>query len=56
MLRTVAVALDTSSWEEFEEWCSFFGPRVGTLKVGLEAFVRWGPKAVTVAKAHSVAV
>ena len=28
----------------------FFGPRVGVLKVGLEAFVRWGPPAVEAAR------
>jgi orotidine-5'-phosphate decarboxylase len=44
-LRRVAVALDTSDWETFCRWCDTFGPRVGVLKVGLEAFVRFGPKA-----------
>lgn len=45
-LEFLAVALDTSEWEEFEVWCARYGPRAGVLKVGLEAFVRWGPKAV----------
>ncbi len=45
-LRRVAVALDTSDWTTYERWCDFFGPRVGVLKVGLEAFVRWGPVAM----------
>ena len=45
-LTALAVALDTSDWETFRRWCTFFGPRVGVLKVGLEAFLRWGPKAV----------
>ena len=48
-LDHVAVALDTSDWQQFEEWCAVFGPRVGWLKVGLEAFVRWGPRAAEVA-------
>lgn len=46
----IAVALDTSDWDEFRRWCRLFGPRVGLLKVGLEAFVRWGPKAVEEAR------
>jgi orotidine-5'-phosphate decarboxylase len=45
----VAVALDTADWRTFEHWCGVFGPRVGTLKVGLEAYVRWGPRAASVA-------
>ena len=45
----IAVALDTSDWEEFQAWCRVFGPRVGCLKVGLEAYVRWGPSAAEVA-------
>jgi len=45
-LEHLAVALDTSDWLEFDAWCGRFGPRVGVLKVGLEAFVRWGPEAV----------
>jgi orotidine-5'-phosphate decarboxylase len=48
----LAVALDTSDWEEFCRWCELFGPRVGVLKVGLEAFVRWGPRSVEVARQH----
>ncbi len=52
----VAVALDTSDWETFTEWCEFFGPRVGVLKVGLEAYNRWGPDAVARAKRHGKAV
>ncbi len=49
-LGSVAVALDTSDWERFDSWCRYFGPRVGLLKVGLEAFVRWGPRAVEAAR------
>jgi orotidine-5'-phosphate decarboxylase len=45
-LDRVAVALDTSDWPTFESWCDRFGPEVGVLKVGLEAFVRWGRPAV----------
>ena len=42
----LAIALDTPDWSEFTEWVDRFGPRAGVLKVGLEAFVRWGPRAV----------
>ena len=52
-LERVAVALDTPEREEFDAWCSLFGPRVGALKVGLEAFVRWGPAAVGTARRHA---
>ena len=55
-LRRVAVALDTSDREEFSRWCALFGPRVGLLKVGLEAFVRWGPPAVDEARASGAGV
>ncbi len=55
-LEAVAVALDTAEREEFSRWCRFFGPRVGVLKVGLEAFVRWGPPAVEEARAAGHAV
>lgn len=51
-LARVAVALDTGDWETFRRWCAVFGPRVGVLKVGLEAFVNWGPKAVETARNH----
>lgn len=50
-LEFLAVALDTSNWGEFEDWCTHFGARAGVLKVGLEAFVRWGPSAVERARA-----
>lgn len=49
----IAVALDTSDWNEFCHWCRTFGPRVGLLKVGLEAFVKWGPAAVEEARARA---
>lgn len=45
-LEFLATALDTSDWEEFDRWCERFGPRAGVLKVGLEAYVRWGSRAV----------
>jgi orotidine-5'-phosphate decarboxylase len=49
-LEPVAVALDTPKRETFSHWCALFGPHVGVLKVGLEAFVRWGPESVTEAR------
>jgi orotidine-5'-phosphate decarboxylase len=52
-LAAVAVALDTDERATFDAWCERFGPRVGVLKVGLEAFVRWGPAAVTEARRHA---
>ena len=42
----LAVALDTGEWSEYCLWVDRFGPRAGVLKVGLEAYVRWGPRAV----------
>jgi orotidine-5'-phosphate decarboxylase len=50
-LEQVAVALDTAERTTLERWCALFGPRVGVLKVGLEAFVRFGMPAVGAAKA-----
>ena len=49
-LERLALALDTSDWPTYLRWCRFFGPRVGVLKVGLEAFTRWGVRAVEVAR------
>lgn len=49
-LRRLALALDTPDWPTYVQWCRFFGPRVGVLKVGLEAFSRWGLRAVEVAR------
>jgi orotidine-5'-phosphate decarboxylase len=49
----VAVALDTSDWEEFASWAEFYGPRVGVLKIGLEAFLAFGPRAVEEARSHA---
>lgn len=50
-LEPVAVALDTAERSTFDDWVDFFAPRVGVLKVGLEAFVRFGPPAVERARA-----
>ncbi|MCZ6727789.1 MAG: orotidine-5'-phosphate decarboxylase [Acidobacteria bacterium] len=55
-LERVAVALDTPEWERFVELCELFGPRVGVLKVGLEAYTRWGPAAVAEARRHDADV
>lgn len=52
-LDRLAVALDTPDWTTFRQWCEEFGPRVGTLKVGLEAFSRWGIRAVEEARRHA---
>jgi len=52
-LDRLAIALDTPDWSTYEKWCEQFGPRVGVLKVGLEAFVRWGHEAVDVARRHA---
>lgn len=52
-LDRVAVALDTADRAEFARWAALFGPRVGVLKVGLEAFARWGPEAIAVARRHA---
>jgi len=49
-LSRLALALDTSDWPTYLRWCRFFGPRVGVLKVGPEAFTRWGLRAVEVAR------
>lgn len=49
-LSRLALALDTPDWPTFVRWCRFFGPRVGVLKVGLEAFSRWGLRAIEVAR------
>ena len=49
-IARLAVALDTPDWATFESWADRFGPRVEFLKVGLEAYVRWGPRAVARAR------
>jgi orotidine-5'-phosphate decarboxylase len=55
-LERVAVALDTADWPTFVSWCRLFGPRVGVLKVGLQAFTTWGPKAVEQAREYDARV
>ncbi len=55
-IAPLAVAIDTSDRQQFERWCALFGPRAGVLKVGLEAYVRWGPEAVAIARRHGAAV
>ncbi|MFQ5348999.1 MAG: orotidine-5'-phosphate decarboxylase [Thermoanaerobaculia bacterium] len=55
-LSRVAVALDTADRSELSRWAAYFGPRVGVLKVGLEAFVRWGPEVVDEVRQRAAAV
>ena len=55
-LHRVVLALDTDDWPTYMRWCRFFGPRVGVLKVGFEAFGRWGLRAVEVARRDSRAL
>ncbi|HVS63639.1 MAG TPA: orotidine-5'-phosphate decarboxylase [Thermoanaerobaculia bacterium] len=55
-IERVAVALDTAEWSEFERWCRLFGPRVGALKVGLEAYLRWGDRALGAAGEHAASL
>lgn len=52
-LDHIVLALDTDDWPTFMRWCRYFGPRVGVLKVGLEAFGRWGRRAIEVARRDS---
>jgi orotidine-5'-phosphate decarboxylase len=52
-LDRLAIALDTDDRSTFGAWCRRFGPRVGVLKVGLEAYCRWGPGSVEVARAET---
>lgn len=49
-IEHVAVALDTDERAEFSSWCAALGSRVEVLKIGLEAFVRWGAEAVREAR------
>ena len=55
-LSRVVVALDTADRDELRRWTDYFGPRVGVLKVGLEAFVRWGPEVVAEVRDRAAAV
>ncbi len=56
VLSRVAVALDTDDRAQLRDWAAYFGPRVGVLKVGLEAFVRWGPEVVAEVREKAAAV
>lgn len=55
-LERVAVALDTDDRDTFSRWCSFFGPRVGVLKVGPRVVLRWGRTAIEEAARTGAAV
>ena len=55
-LERVAVALDTDDRDTFSRWCSFFGPRVGVLKVGPRVVLRWGRAAIEEAARTGAAV
>ena len=55
-IESLAVALDTAHRDDFDELCALFGPRVGVLKVGLEAYTRWGADAVKEARRHGAAI
>ena len=55
-LERVAVALDTDDRETFSRWCSFFGPRVGVIKVGPRVVLRWGRRAIDEAARTGAAV
>jgi orotidine-5'-phosphate decarboxylase len=52
----LAVALDTADWDDYVALCAAFGPAVGVLKVGLEAFTRWGAAAVAEAQRHGAQI
>jgi len=52
----LAVALDTADRATFSRWVAEIGPLVGVLKIGLEAFVRFGPPAVADARASGARV
>ena len=55
-LAQIAVALDTDDRETFSRWCALFGPRVGVLKLGPRAVLRWGRGAVEEAAASGAEV
>lgn len=48
-----AVALDTADLGRLRTLAESLGPRVGFLKIGLEAYVAHGPKAVEAVAAHA---
>lgn len=49
----LAIALDTADLGRLRSLAKSLGPRVGFLKVGLEAYVAHGPKVIEVAAAHA---
>jgi orotidine-5'-phosphate decarboxylase len=49
----IAVALDTPERGQLDAWVRALGPHAGCLKVGLEAFVRWGPPMVEATRSHA---
>jgi orotidine-5'-phosphate decarboxylase len=49
----IAVALDTPDARQLEQWAELFAGEVDVLKIGLEAMVALGPRAVTTAVAHA---
>jgi hypothetical protein len=51
-LDRVAVARDTPNRATDNRRVALFGPRVGVLKGGREALVRWGPPGVAAAREH----
>ena len=52
-LSRVALALDSPDREQILSWAREFGPRVGVLKLGLEAMVRFGPELVGEVRRHA---
>jgi orotidine-5'-phosphate decarboxylase len=52
-LARVALALDLADADALHAAAVRFGPRVGVLKVGLEAFVRLGPAAVEAVRPYA---
>jgi orotidine-5'-phosphate decarboxylase len=55
-IEQLAVALDTADRELFSRWVAEIGPHAGVLKIGLEAFVRFGPPAVAEARASGARI
>ncbi len=49
-LDRVAIALDTGDRVAFSDWCQRLAPRVGVVKIGLEAFQSLGPWTVEEAR------
>ena len=49
----IAVALDTSDAGQLARWAEMFAGEVDVLKIGLEAMIGLGPRAITIAVAHA---